>query len=70
MKIRRQASADLQFSIEAFDENAKEAKRLRADLEIRTLKLQQLAASIRADISQLRQPALSISKGKYWYLIF
>jgi len=70
MKTRRQASADLQLSIETFDENAKETKRLCAGFESRFLKSQQLAASIRADISQLKQPASSTFKDKYWYLIF
>lgn len=70
MKTRRQASADLQSAVEAFDENAKETKRLRAGFESRFLKSQQLAASIRADINQLKQPASSTFKDKYWYLIF
>jgi DNA-binding helix-hairpin-helix protein with protein kinase domain len=70
MKTRRQASADLQLAIETFDEDAKETKRLRAGFESRIIKSQQLAASIKADINQLKQPASSIFKDKYWYLIF
>lgn len=70
MKTRRQASADLQSAIEIFDKNAKETKRLRAGFESRVLKSHQLAASIRADINQLKQPASSTFKGRYWYLIF
>lgn len=70
MKTRRQASADLQSAIETFDKNSKEAKKLRADLESRIRKSLQLAASIRADINQLKQPASSTFKDEYWYLIF
>jgi signal transduction histidine kinase len=70
IKTRRQAAADLQFSIETFDENAKETKTLRASFETRILESQQLAESIKADIKQLKQPASSTFKDKYWYLVF
>lgn len=70
MKTRRKASADLQLAVETFDRIVDDTKRLRNSSELKLQALLQLAASIRADLGQLKQPASVILKNKYWYLIF
>lgn len=70
MKSRRQAAAEFQLAVETFDANEKERQRLVSQCEKKILSSCQIAASVRADISQLRQPAASFFKDKYPYLIF
>jgi DNA-binding helix-hairpin-helix protein with protein kinase domain len=69
MKNRRQASADFQHAMETFDEYSRETKRLLAQYERHITAGQQLAASIKADIGQLKKPASFFFKDKYPYLI-
>jgi len=70
MRIRRQAAADLQTAIETFDAGRKETQRLLVKCEAQIASYYQLAASIKADINQLRKPASFIFRDKYPYLIF
>jgi predicted flap endonuclease-1-like 5' DNA nuclease len=69
MNTRRQASADFQRAIETFDEYTRKANMLIAEYERRIAAGHLLAASIKADISQLKKPASFIFKDKYPYLI-
>ena len=70
MKTRRQASADLQLAIETYDKNTKQTKNLLAKYENEITRCSNLAASIRADINQLKKPAAFFFKDRYPYLIF
>lgn len=70
MRSRRQAAAEFQLAVETFDANEKERQRLVSQCEKKILSSCQIAASVRADISQLSKPAASFFKDKYPYLIF
>lgn len=70
MKMRSQASADLQIAIETFDEAKRQANDLLTKHERNIAHFTALAASARADITQLKKPASSIYRTRYSYLVF
>jgi DNA-binding helix-hairpin-helix protein with protein kinase domain len=70
LKDRRKASAELQLAIETFDRIEAQSKERIQKCESVLIENLNLAASIKADIAQLRQPASAIYKERYPYLIF
>jgi DNA-binding helix-hairpin-helix protein with protein kinase domain len=69
LKDKRKASADFQLAIENFDRIETQLKENIEKCESVLIENLNLAASIRADITQLRQPAAAIYKERYPYLI-